>query len=57
MFRTETRAVTTDAVARAKFRRYWALASPGIGTIRWLSLRPLKHEAERRAARLKGSNA
>jgi hypothetical protein len=48
-FRTETRAIATDAAARAKFRRYWALLSPGIALIRWLSLRPLKAEAERRA--------
>jgi hypothetical protein len=49
VFRTETRARATDAIARARFRRYWAFASPGIALIRWLSLRPLKHEAERRA--------
>jgi len=49
IFRTETRAIATDASARAQFRRYWAFASPGIALIRWLSLRPLKHEAERRA--------
>jgi hypothetical protein len=49
IFRTETRAVATDPSARARFRRYWAFASPGIGLIRRLSLRPLKHEAERRA--------
>jgi hypothetical protein len=48
MFRTETRAVATDAVARSKFRRYWALASPGIWLIRRLSLAPLKKDAERR---------
>jgi hypothetical protein len=48
IFRTETRVVTTDARARAKFRRYWAFASPGIILIRWASLRPLKTEAERR---------
>lgn len=47
--RTETRAVATDATARARFRRYWALASPGIGLIRLLSLKPLKRDAERRA--------
>lgn len=47
-FRTETRAVATDAVARARFRRYWALLSPGISLIRWLSLRPLKADAEAR---------
>ncbi|MGE0815757.1 MAG: hypothetical protein AB7O28_27460 [Vicinamibacterales bacterium] len=48
IFRTETRAVATDAAARARFRRYWAFASPGIALIRWLSLLPLKHDAERR---------
>ena len=48
VFRTETRAVATDATARARFRRYWVFASPGIALIRWLSLRPLKREAERR---------
>jgi hypothetical protein len=52
VFRTETRAVATDAAARARFRRYWAFASPGIILIRWLILRPLKVEAERRADRL-----
>jgi hypothetical protein len=31
VFRTETRVMTTDGVARAKFRRYWAFFSPGIG--------------------------
>jgi hypothetical protein len=49
MFRTETRALATDATARARFRRYWAFASPGIALIRRLSLRPLRAEAERRA--------
>jgi len=50
IFRTETRAVATDPTARARFRRYWAFASPGIALIRRLSLRPLKREAERRTA-------
>ena len=48
IFRTETRVGTTDAAARAKFRRYWAVFSPGIWMIRLLSLGPLKREAERR---------
>jgi hypothetical protein len=48
-FRTETRAVATDAAARAKFRRYWSFLSPGIILIRWASLRPLRTEVERRA--------
>ena len=49
IFRTETRVVTTSPAARAKFRRYWAFASPGIILIRWASLGPLKAEAERRS--------
>lgn len=48
-FRTETRAVATDPVARSRFRRYWALASPGVSLIRLLSLPTLKCQAERRA--------
>jgi hypothetical protein len=47
VFRTETRALATDAVARARFRAYWSWASPGIALIRRLSLRPLKRAAER----------
>jgi hypothetical protein len=53
VFRTETRAVTTDAAARTKFRRYWSFLSPGIILIRWASLGPLKREAERRARRVR----
>lgn len=49
IFRTETRVVTTDAEARTRFRRYWAMFSPGIVAIRWLLLVPVKREAERRA--------
>jgi hypothetical protein len=48
IFRTETRAVATDLDAKRRFRRYWAFLSPGIILIRWLSLGPLKREAERR---------
>jgi hypothetical protein len=49
IFRTETRAVATDAEARRRFRRYWSFVSPGIIAIRWALVRPLKTEAERRA--------
>ena len=42
VFRTETRAIATDAAARAKFRRYWSLLSPGIIVIRSLMLQPVK---------------
>jgi hypothetical protein len=49
VFRTETRGIATDASARAKFRRYWSLVSPGIIAIRWMTLQPVKAEAERRA--------
>jgi hypothetical protein len=48
IFRTETRAAATDANARSEFRRYWSFLSPGIGVIRWASLKPLKAAAERR---------
>ena len=47
--RTETRVATTDPVARARFRRYWSFASPGIVPIRYVSLGLAKKEAERRA--------
>ena len=50
IFRTETRAVATDAAARSRFRAYWSLLSPGIFLIRWLSLGPVKAGAERRAS-------
>jgi hypothetical protein len=41
--------VATDAIARAKFRTYWAWVSPGVVLIRWLSLRLVKEDAESRA--------
>jgi len=47
--RTETRVITTDPIAREKFRRYWAFVSPGIPLIRRIALRMAKQEAERRA--------
>ena len=50
VFRSETRAVATDATARTKFRRYWSLLSPGIIVIRWMMRQPIKAEAERRAS-------
>lgn len=43
---TETRAVATDETARAKFRWYWALVSPGTALIRLIALRSVKREAE-----------
>jgi hypothetical protein len=49
VFRTETRAIATDPVARSTFRRYWSFLSPGIIAIRWALLGPVKREAERRA--------
>jgi hypothetical protein len=48
VFRTETRAAATDETSRTKFRRYWSLLSPGIVVIRWMTLGPVKVEAERR---------
>lgn len=53
VFRTETRAATTDPRSRAKFRLYWSFFSPGIALIRRMSLGPLKSEAERCARGLR----
>ncbi len=44
---TETRAVATDAAARAKFLRYWRRIVIGVVAIRWLLLRGVRREAER----------
>jgi putative NADPH-quinone reductase len=43
---TETRVKATDPVSRARFRRYWALVSPGIALIRMALLQHIKHQAE-----------
>jgi hypothetical protein len=48
-FRTETRAVATDLEAERRFRWYWSFLSPGIIGIRWLSLAPIRCDAEGRA--------
>jgi hypothetical protein len=42
IFRTETRAMATDAGSRAKFRLYWSLFSPGIWLVRRLALGSLR---------------
>ncbi len=49
MFTTETRAIATDPMARAKFRTYWSFLSPGIILIRFAALRALRTEIERQA--------
>ncbi len=54
-FAQETRAVATDAAARAKFLRYWRWARFGIVAIRLLMLPAVKREAERRWAAERGS--
>ena len=46
VFRTETRVMTTDPLSRRKFRRYWAIFSPGILLIRRETLRLVKRAAE-----------
>jgi hypothetical protein len=51
LFRTDTRALATDAAARGRFRWYWSFLSPGISLIRWAMLAPLKAAAEARAER------
>lgn len=45
---TETRVLLTDAAARSRFRRYWALVSPGVVLIRRQALRIVKADAEQR---------
>jgi hypothetical protein len=50
VFHTETRASTTDPQAREKFRRYWSFVAPGVELIRMAMMRPIKRDAERRAA-------
>jgi hypothetical protein len=52
VFRTETRVVTTDPDSRARFRRYWAIFSPGILLIRYETLRLVRAAAEQRARAL-----
>jgi hypothetical protein len=47
-FATETRAVATDAQARARFRKYWRLAGIGILAIRWLLVPAVRRQAEAR---------
>jgi hypothetical protein len=51
-FVTETRAAATDGEARARFRRYWAVVSPGVGLIRRAMVRQVRADAERRLAGL-----
>jgi hypothetical protein len=48
IFRTETRAVTTDSESRRRFRRYWAMVSPGVVLIRHEMLRQVRGEAAKR---------
>ena len=43
-----TYVATTGPVARKRFRRYWAVFSPGILLIRALALNTIKHDAEQR---------
>jgi hypothetical protein len=46
--RIGTYATTTDPLSRSRFRRYWAVFSPGILLIRAVILRSVKNAAERR---------
>ena len=56
LLHTETRAATTDASSRSKFRLYWSAFSPGIILLRKALLRSAKHEAERSARNLSSGN-
>lgn len=44
-----TRVATTDATARRRFRRYWAVFSPGSLLIRYMALGVVKGQVERQA--------
>lgn len=55
--RIGTYVATTDSVARARFRRYWAVFSPGILLIRAIALNAVKHDAERRYRTLVSSRS
>ena len=46
VFRTETRATTTDLPSRARFRTYWAFVAPGVWLIRRLSRGPMRRAAQ-----------
>jgi hypothetical protein len=48
IFRIETLVATTDSSARKRFRRYWAVFSPGILLIRELALGEVRRNAEER---------
>lgn len=45
---SQTRVCATDDSARRRFRGYWRKAGPGIVLIRWVLLRAVRREAERR---------
>ena len=57
IFRIETLVATTDALARKRFRRYWAVFSPGILLIRQLALRAVKRKAEERYREVRRDSA
>lgn len=46
LFRSETRALATDDVARQRFRTYWSFVAPGVWLIRRLSVTPMRRTAE-----------
>lgn len=55
VFRIDTRVCATDPAARARFRRYWAVFSPGVRLIRRAALRAVRRAAVRRAAATHGA--
>jgi hypothetical protein len=46
LLQTETRVAATDPASRSRFRKYWAIFSPGIILIRKAALRLARREAE-----------
>jgi hypothetical protein len=55
LLRYEARTVTTDEVARKRFRRYWRVIRPGVALVMRRALIRIRAEAERRQAALIGA--
>lgn len=48
VYRSETRAIATDAESRRRFRNYWSMVAPGVWLIRRLAAAPMRCEVEHR---------
>lgn len=46
VYRSETRAMTTDEESRRRFRNYWSLVAPGVWLVRRLAAPPMRRQVE-----------